>query len=152
MAVATVLAVNVSGAPSGFGLLARVVLAVVVGVVAYVAAAAVLAERRRPPVGRGRPTTGPHRAAPGPVSRPTTARDRRPTTIAAALPKPIRRAVPWQTRRSDRRAAATGRLRPVNDLPEDEAPTADEEESMARIRVVTDSACDLSASWPPSGA
>jgi hypothetical protein len=45
MAVATVLALNVSGANSGFGLLARVVLAVVVGVLAYVATAGFLASR-----------------------------------------------------------------------------------------------------------
>jgi putative peptidoglycan lipid II flippase len=45
MAVATVLALNVSGAPSGFGLLARVVLAVLVGLAAYVATAALLGAR-----------------------------------------------------------------------------------------------------------
>ena len=39
MAVATVLALNVSAATSGFALLGRVVLAVVVGLVSYVAAA-----------------------------------------------------------------------------------------------------------------
>ncbi len=45
MAVVTVLALNVSGAQSGWGLLGRVVLAVVAGALAYVAAAAVLATR-----------------------------------------------------------------------------------------------------------
>jgi putative peptidoglycan lipid II flippase len=45
MAVATVLALNVSGADSGFGLLARVVLAVVVGVLAYGTTAGFLASR-----------------------------------------------------------------------------------------------------------
>jgi putative peptidoglycan lipid II flippase len=45
MAVATVLAVNVSGSQSGFGLLGRVVLAVIVGAVAYVATAAALGAR-----------------------------------------------------------------------------------------------------------
>jgi putative peptidoglycan lipid II flippase len=45
MAVATVLAVSVSGATSGFALLARVVLAVVVGGVAYVATAGLLGAR-----------------------------------------------------------------------------------------------------------
>ena len=64
MAVATVLALNVSGAPSGFGLLGRVVLAVVVGVVAYVAAAAVLGERDGPAIGRSRRDRGTRRAAP----------------------------------------------------------------------------------------
>ena len=46
MAVATVLAVNVSGATSGVGLLARVVLALVVGALAYGATAAVLGARQ----------------------------------------------------------------------------------------------------------
>ncbi len=45
MAVATVLALNISAAPSGFGLLARVVLAVVVGSLAYVATAGILGAR-----------------------------------------------------------------------------------------------------------
>ena len=46
MAVATVLALSVSGATSGVALLARVVLAVVVGLVSYVAAAWVLGARQ----------------------------------------------------------------------------------------------------------
>jgi putative peptidoglycan lipid II flippase len=46
MAVATVLAVNVSGATSGVGLLARVVLALVVGALAYGTTAAVLGARQ----------------------------------------------------------------------------------------------------------
>jgi putative peptidoglycan lipid II flippase len=46
MAVATVLALSVSAASSGFGLLARVVFAVVVGVAAYVATAGVLGARQ----------------------------------------------------------------------------------------------------------
>ena len=45
MGVATVIALNISGAASGFGLLARVVAAVVVGTVAYGAAAGLLAAR-----------------------------------------------------------------------------------------------------------
>jgi putative peptidoglycan lipid II flippase len=45
MAVATVLAVSVSGAPSGFGLLVRVVFAVMVGAVAYLATAGILGAR-----------------------------------------------------------------------------------------------------------
>ncbi|HUY66661.1 MAG TPA: murein biosynthesis integral membrane protein MurJ [Acidimicrobiales bacterium] len=45
MGVATVLTVNVSAAPSGFGLLARVVLAVVVGTLAYLATAGILGAR-----------------------------------------------------------------------------------------------------------
>ncbi len=46
MAVATVLALSVSDAPSGIGLLARVVLAVVVGAIAYLATAGLLGARR----------------------------------------------------------------------------------------------------------
>jgi putative peptidoglycan lipid II flippase len=46
MAVATVLVLNVSGATSGAALLGRVVLAVVIGMVAYVATAAVLGARQ----------------------------------------------------------------------------------------------------------
>jgi len=45
MAVATVLAVNVSGATTGFALLARVTLAVVVGTLAFVGTTVVLASR-----------------------------------------------------------------------------------------------------------
>jgi putative peptidoglycan lipid II flippase len=45
MGVATVLTVNISAAPSGFGLLARVVLAIVVGALAYVATAGILGAR-----------------------------------------------------------------------------------------------------------
>ncbi len=82
MAVVTVLAVNVSGASSGFGLLARVVLAVVLGGAAYVGTAAFLgardaARRRRPrggtpaggglPPGSGLPPVGD--PATGPASR-----------------------------------------------------------------------------------
>ena len=85
MAVAVVFALNVSGATSGFGLLARVVLAVVVGVVVYVAAAAVLAERdaRRSVAAAATGTRRPRR--PGRAGRrpdcPTA------TTIRPAWPK-----------------------------------------------------------------
>ena len=51
MAVATVLAVNVSGADLGVALLGRVVLAVVVGALAFVGTTVVLASAR-PPAGR----------------------------------------------------------------------------------------------------
>jgi len=80
MAVATVLALNVSGANSGFGLLARVVLAVVVGVAAYGATAGFLANRhsRRSPADRSgravrRPGSPPGGAAPGRRSSAGTA-------------------------------------------------------------------------------
>ena len=125
MAVATVLALNVSGAPSGAGLAVRVVLAVVVGLIAYVATAAVLAERsgRRSAAattgGRvaGRVVTGGRVATGGPPSDDE-----------------------FHGRLDDRVAGGPPvRLRPVTDEP------GGEEEPMARIRVVTDSACDLPA-------
>jgi hypothetical protein len=58
MAVTTVLALSVSGATTGVALLGRVVLAVVVGAVTYIAAAAVLGTRlarrsERPPTPPG---------------------------------------------------------------------------------------------------
>ncbi len=145
MAVATVLALNVSGAPSGFGLLGRVVLAVVVGVVAYVAAAAVLAERdaRRSAaaVAMRDPSGRPGPVGPDDESEPDTNGDDDPNG-----PAEDQSVEPFHGRLDDQPAGGPyGRLRPVNDLPEDEAPTVDEEEPMARIRVVTDSACDLSA-------
>jgi putative peptidoglycan lipid II flippase len=72
MAVVTVIVVNVSGASSGFGLLARVGLAVLVGGASYVATAAFLgardAVRGRPPRGGAPPGPGlppPHDAPPG---------------------------------------------------------------------------------------
>ena len=72
-----------------------------------------------------------------------------PTPTATTIPtaRPTDQSVePFHGRLDDQPAGGPyGRLRPVNDLPEDEAPTVDEEEPMARIRVVTDSACDLSA-------
>ncbi len=63
MAVATVLALSVSGAQSGLALLGRVVLAVVVGVVAYVATAAALGARPGP--ARHRRPSPPGRLPPG---------------------------------------------------------------------------------------
>ncbi len=133
MAVTTVLAVNVSGAPSGVGLLARVVLAVVVGLVTYLVTAAVLAERaeRRPAVDRrgrasGRDGHGDVVRSVGPSDGPTDEQ--------------------FHGRLDDQSGGVPyGHLRPVSVEAEDEEPPGDEEEPMARIRVVTDSACDLSA-------
>ena len=114
MAVATVLALNVSGAPSGFGLLARVVLAVVVGVVAYVATAAVLAERR-PALGRSRPSGRPLR--PGAGRRPTRHGPTSPTDGPKS--RPGSRSMADST--TSPLTAPYGHLRPVSDQPEDEA-------------------------------
>ncbi len=84
MGVATVIALNISGAASGFGLLARVVAAVVVGTFTYGAAAGLLAaraERRRslPHAPAGPPSSlgvgwngGP---APSPTDAPTPSPD-----------------------------------------------------------------------------
>jgi putative peptidoglycan lipid II flippase len=74
MAVATVLALNVSGADSGFGLLARVVLAVVVGVVAYGATAAFLGARHARRTARDRADRAGRRAATPPAAPPVARR------------------------------------------------------------------------------
>jgi putative peptidoglycan lipid II flippase len=74
MGVATVLALNVSGAQSGFGLLGRVVLALVAGAVAYGATAFLLAARdeRRTMAERGQRASARRSAPPEPrVSRPS---------------------------------------------------------------------------------
>jgi DegV family protein with EDD domain len=95
-------------------------------VAAYVAAAAVLAERdaRRSAAGDAHPDDDGDRA----------------DHSEAPVPQP------FHGRLDDQSADGPyGRLRPVSDQPEDEGGAEDEEESMARIRVVTDSACDLSA-------
>ena len=146
MAVATVLALNVSGAPSGVGLLARVVLAVVVGLVAYVATAGRAGPARRPPdapaAGCGRPAPAlPSRARR--TGRPGRRRGRRTTDGPTDGPtdEPFHGRLDDQSPRCTLPAACDR----CTDEPEDEQPPGDEEESMARIRVVTDSACDLSA-------
>jgi hypothetical protein len=145
MAVATVLALNISGAPSGVGLLARVVLAVVVGLIAYVATAGLLAQRssRRTPPAPASP--GPlRRYPPGPGEPAGPADDVADETTDGPTDGPTDE--PFHGRLDDQSPRAPyGGLRPVTDEPEDEQPPGDEEESMARIRVVTDSACDLSA-------
>jgi murein biosynthesis integral membrane protein MurJ len=132
MAVATVLALNVSGAPSGFGLLARVVLAVVVGAVAYVATAALLAQRseqrssRRPLEPRRVSSTGGGAVLPDPPGPPEG-----PEAGTGGS---------FHGRLDDHAGGEpSANLRPVADEP------GGEEKPMARIRVVTDSACDLSA-------
>ena len=111
MAVATVLALNVSGAPSGLGLLARVVLAVVVGLVAYVATAGVLA--RSAPSGRphrGHPGSAAIAPRPGRTGRTGRRPDRRPDR------RPFHGRLDDQSRLTYR---PYGRLRPVGDEPGD---------------------------------
>jgi putative peptidoglycan lipid II flippase len=130
MGVATVLALNVSAAPSGFGLLARVVLAVVVGLGAYVATAAVLAQRSERRTTEGRPPPGTGGAVlPGAGGSPEG-----PVTPTGGS---------FHGRLDDHAADEPSANRgPVVEQPEQ---PGGEEKPMARIRVVTDSACDLSA-------
>ncbi len=112
MAVVTVLALNVSGSPSGVGLLARVLLAVVVGVVGYVATAALLAERdaRRSTERSGRASEGARR----------TDRSEGSGMVEQADGAS---AEPFHDRLDDHSAGPPfGSLRPVSDEPEDEEP------------------------------
>ncbi len=130
MAVATVLALNVSAAPSGFGLLARVVLAVVVGLGAYVATAAVLAQRSERRTTEGRPLPAGRGAVPPGAGGPTEG----PVTPTGGS---------FHGRLDDHAAdEPSANLGPVVEQPKQ---PGGEEKPMARIRVVTDSACDLSA-------
>jgi putative peptidoglycan lipid II flippase len=117
MAVTTVLAVNVSGADSGFGLLARVVLAVVVGAATYVAAAAVLGARHA----RLKADARPRPPAPPPGTR--------------VVPRPVEPAVSRTTsdegfrgRLEDRSEdRPTRHLRPVDGEPGDVVEPGDED-------------------------
>jgi putative peptidoglycan lipid II flippase len=118
MAVATVLALSVSGATSGVALLVRVVFAVVVGVVAYVATAGLLGARRarRTRAERPRPPAGPPPPPAGPPS-------------GSAAPEP------FHGRLDDQSGGPPYRhLRPVGipaeDEPEQELRSGDEEEDL----------------------
>jgi putative peptidoglycan lipid II flippase len=110
MAVATVLAVNVSGATSGVGLLARVVLALVVGALAYGATAAILGARQdRRTMGEraARAATGARSSAPPPNGDPIG-----PDTPSGG---------PFHDRLDDHSTQPPYRhLRPVSIRPEDE--------------------------------
>jgi putative peptidoglycan lipid II flippase len=123
MAVVTVIVVNLSGASSGFGLFARVVLAVLLGGASYVATAAFLGARDA--VRRRRPRGGPPEAGPGPPpgDAPPGAAPQGPVdpTIEDASPQPFRG-------RLDGRADVppVRLLGPVREGPRDEE---DEEES-----------------------
>ena len=130
MAVATVLAVSVSGAPSGFGLLARVALAVVVGAVAYLATAGILGARADRLAREERA----HRAS--------LAASSPPTTVGEPSDRPERTSLdPFRGRLGDHPGDLPYRhLRPVRIPPESgsgtgeevptaaEVPTGDEEE------------------------
>jgi putative peptidoglycan lipid II flippase len=124
MAVATVLAVSVSGAPSGFGLLARVAFAVVVGAVAYLATAAILGARADRLAREERA----HLA--------TLAASSPPTTVGEPSDQPERTSLdPFRGRLGDHPGDLPYRhLRPVSLPPESgsetggEIPTGDEEE------------------------
>ncbi len=117
MGVATVIALNVSGAPSGFGLLARVVLAVVVGALAYGAAAALLAaraERRRLATDVPSDALGPGWGGVGPVDGPE---------------EPPPSSDTFHGRLDDHAAPVPFRhLRPVSSEPTSHRPPADEED------------------------
>jgi putative peptidoglycan lipid II flippase len=116
MALATVLALSVSGASSGFALFARVVFAVVVGVVAYVATAGVLGARQDRRIHEERA----HRAnvaASSPPSSVGTGRNRpeRPS------PDPFRDRLDSQPGQLPYR-----HLRPVSATPDDDSGAGDD--------------------------
>ncbi len=197
MAVATVLAVSVSGATSGFALLGRVTLAVVVGTLAFAGTTVVLATRearrvagdraaavQRPeppgPPGTTR-TTGPGLPAAGPEDPRLRAAhssirlvdpdgeppypsagydDAAPVAGSSPIPfrgrlgdgsggVPVRHLRPVPGGRGESPTGDPGGGRTTGDVPVEEAegvvPRTTRRSSMARIRVVTDSACDLSA-------
>jgi putative peptidoglycan lipid II flippase len=107
MAVVTVLVLNVSSAPSGFGLLGRVMLGVIAGVIAYVATATILGAREARRTGAARAAA---RAA---HVEPAQA----PEWDGGDSPSPG----PFRGRLDDRFPDPPGRhLRPVNDEPGDE--------------------------------
>jgi hypothetical protein len=139
MAVATVLALSVSGATSGVALLARVVLAVVVGVVAYVATAGLLGARASRRSREERATRALAGAA-GPPSA-TEARqeggDDQPEGAGPVVPGRGAAPDPFRGRLHDQSAGLPYRhLRPVGAPREDEAGpeqelrTGDEEEDL----------------------
>ncbi len=124
MAVATVLALSVSGSSSGFGLLARVVFAVVVGVVAYVATAGVLGARQERRMREER------------IHRANVAASSPPSSVGAGRERPER---PSPDQFRDRLDGQPGQLpyrhlRPVSVAPDDDSgagddlPTDDEED------------------------
>jgi putative peptidoglycan lipid II flippase len=126
MAVATVLALNVSGASSGFGLLARVAFAVVIGAAAYVATAGVLGARQDRRIREER------------VHRANVAASAPPSSVGAKRDRPERPSPdPFRDRLDSRPGQLPYRhLRPVSMAPDDDPgegeglPTGDEEEDL----------------------
>jgi putative peptidoglycan lipid II flippase len=94
MAVVTVLAVNVSAAQTGFGVLFRVILAVVAGLVAYAGTAALLAARAAKETadhrsnGAGGPSGPPGRGPSGGPDRPRTPTRNRSSSRGMPRPPP----------------------------------------------------------------
>jgi peptidoglycan biosynthesis protein MviN/MurJ (putative lipid II flippase) len=120
MAAATVVTVNLSGAPSGFGLLARVVGAVVVGGVAYVVTAAALAARQERRRGSLR--------LPPPDPPPAPAKGWEGPAVLVGPTRSTPSAEPFHGRLDDRDTRARFRhLRPVGSEPGGD-PSGDEEE------------------------
>ena len=134
MAVATVLALSVSGATSGVALLARVVFAVVVGVVAYVATAGLLGARAARRVTQERARRASHVAPhPPPEDDPSLGPADEPGTDPPVGSSPE----PFRGRLGDQPDGLPHRhLRPVVISPEDdsgpegELRTGDEEEEL----------------------
>ncbi len=126
MAVATVLALSVSGASSGFGLLVRVVFAVLVGAVAYVATAAVLGARHERRINEER------------VHRANVAASSPPSSVGTGRNRPERPSPdPFRDRLDSQPGQLPYRhLRPVSMTPEDDSgaeddlPQGDEEEDL----------------------
>jgi hypothetical protein len=135
MAAATVVALNVSGATSGFGLLARVIAAVVVGTLAYGAAAALLAaraEHRR--AARRTPPAGPVTPVPpenqDPPENPETSEagwDRPPAVVQPHPYQPPGER--FHGKLDDHGRVPFRHLRPVSSEPRGDHPPADEEDS-----------------------
>jgi putative peptidoglycan lipid II flippase len=122
MAVVTVLAVNVSTAQTGFGVLFRVILAVVAGLVAYAGTAALLAARAGKDTadhrsnGTGGPSGPPGRGPSGRPDRPPTPARTRSSSRGMPRPRPTFHG------RLDRETAipTNWRLRPVRSESEEE--------------------------------
>ncbi len=126
MAVATVLALSVSGASSGFGLAARVVFALVVGSGAYVAAAALLGARAARRAGEG----------PAPRTALSAPRTHAPDPTSGTPEAPLVSHEPFRGTIDDRPGTFPYRhLRPVTDpaggkLPEGDDRPAEREEDV----------------------
>ena len=120
MAVVTVVVVNLSGAPSGWGLLVRVVAAVVFGALAYGAAAALLAARQER-----------HRAPPPlpPPTPPAPGAEWEASPVLVGPPAHPSSPEPFHGRLDEHGPPVPLRhLRPVSSEPGDDDPPVDEED------------------------